>query len=474
MIKNNLFYQNLLNMKKIYNLFILIAILFFLISCKNKNTNNLKENNPHYTLEKIKKTGVLKVATDYNAINYFIYKGRPMGYQFELLQELSDFMGIKIELVAGKNLKSNLKMLKNKEVDLVVGNIPITKSLKNDFSFTIPHNVSYQVLIQRNTSNNKVTNVLDLKGKEIYTPNNNAIVERLKNLSEEIGDTIYIHETDETSESLIVKVAEGSIDYTVADKYLAQVLSKYYKNIDYNVEISFMQNLGWVLRKDDEDLLHQINIWLSYFKNTYKYKNICNKYLNKNNFHNFSKPENYIAERNLVSKYDKIIKKYCKAYGWDWRLIAALIYQESNFRHDAESWAGAFGIMQLMPETAERMGVRRDDPPEKHIKAGLELLKWFYLKFSDIKDENERIKFMLASYNIGYGHIADARKLAEKYGANPNKWDNNVEKFLLKKSIPDYYMDPVVKYGYCRGIETSNYVKSIMERYKHYKNLLHD
>lgn len=448
-------------------------IIFLFFSCKNDKINNSKENS-HYTLERIRKTGVLKVATDYNAINYFIYKGRPMGYQFELLQELSDFMGIKIELVTGKNLKENLKKLKNKEVDLVVGNIAVTKSLKRDFAFTTPHNQSYQVLIQRNNNTNKVNSVLDLKEKIIFVPNNKSIIERLHNLSEEIGDTIYVTETDENSESLIAKVAEGSIDYTIADEHLARVLSKYYNNIDYSIKISFVQDLSWVLRKEDEDLLHQINTWLSYFKNTNRYKNICNKYLNNNNFHNFSKPENYFAERNIVSKYDKIIKKYCKEYGWDWRLIAALIYQESNFNHDAESWAGAFGIMQLMPETAEMMGVKREDPPEKHIKAGLELLKWYYLKFNDIKDENERIKFMLASYNIGYGHIEDARKLAKKYGANPDKWENNVEKFLLKKSNPDYYLDPIVKYGYCRGTETINYVKKIIERYNHYKNLLHD
>jgi membrane-bound lytic murein transglycosylase F len=176
-----------------------------------------------------------------------------------------------------------------------------------------------------------------------------------------------------------------------------------------------------------------------------------------------------------ISAYDQAIKKYSDQIGWDWRLLAAMIYQESRFDPNAQSWAGAFGLMQLMPNTAKRFGVERNSPPDQHIRAGAEFIQWLNDRFKDkIPDEQERIKFILASYNIGYGHIFDAMNLAEKYGKDPKIWDKNVDEFLMMKSNPKYYMDPVVKYGYCRGIETYNFVSEVLERFTDYKNIINE
>ena len=154
--------------------------------------------------------------------------------------------------------------------------------------------------------------------------------------------------------------------------------------------------------------------------------------------------------------------------------MASLIYQESRFKPKAKSWAGAYGLMQLMPTTARRFGVSKKSPPEKHIKAGVDFIKWLDKRFEKrgMTDEEEKIKFILASYNVGLGHILDARRLAIKDGKDPDIWENNVDEYILKKSNPKYYKDPVVKYGYCRGSETYNYVYQILDRYEHYKNII--
>jgi membrane-bound lytic murein transglycosylase F len=173
-----------------------------------------------------------------------------------------------------------------------------------------------------------------------------------------------------------------------------------------------------------------------------------------------------------ISPYDKYIKEFSSQINWDWRLIASMMYQESRFNANAKSWAGAFGLMQMMPNTAVRFGVDSASSPRSQIKGGIMFLQWLDKMFEDVPDPIERQKFVLASYNIGPGHIVDARNLALKNGKDPNIWKDNVDLFLLKKSDPKFYNDPIVKYGYCRGTETYKYVLDVVERYEHYKNLV--
>ena len=139
------------------------------------------------------------------------------------------------------------------------------------------------------------------------------------------------------------------------------------------------------------------------------------------------------------------IKKYSEEIGWDWKLIASLMYQESRFQPNVRSWAGAFGLMQFMPATASRFGIGPNSSNEQQIRAGVKFLMWLEEKFDNIEDRDEKIKFTLAAYNVGLGHIIDARNLAEKNGSNPDNWDNSVDNYLLSKSDTEFYNDPVVK-----------------------------
>lgn len=174
-----------------------------------------------------------------------------------------------------------------------------------------------------------------------------------------------------------------------------------------------------------------------------------------------------------VSVYDDLIREESELYDMDWRLIASIIYQESRFIPDAESWAGALGLMQLMPQTAERFGVQSITSPKENIRGGMQLLKWLDERMAlRVEDNDERLKFVLAAYNVGIGHVLDAMKLAEKNGKDPRVWTDNVDYYILNKSNPKYYNDPVVEFGYCRGEEPYQYVKEILERYEHYKNVM--
>ncbi len=470
----------LMKMKRL--LLILLPLMMLIVSCHNGKQNSTTDEVSN-SLADIKRKGKLIVITDYSSTNYFIYRGQPLGYQYEMLQELANYLNVKLELRVNSDLEKSFKLLNKGEVDLIAENITITRERKEKVNFTIPYAQSRQVLVQRkpekwmamskkNLEASLIRNPLDLAGKTIYVQRNSAHVARLRHLSEEIGDTIHLVEVDENAEQLIYLVSTGEIPYTVSDEILARVNQTYFDNIDVETPVSFHQNMAWAVRKDANELLAELNTWLEEFLQSKRFRNIYARYFENNKSAIIQSSDYYAINTGKISPYDDLIKHYSKKLGWDWRLLASMIYQESRFKNEATSWAGAFGLMQLMPNTAQRYGVDITSSPKEQIRAGTSFIAWLSKQFSDITDENERIKFILAAYNIGPGHVIDARNLARKNGADPNIWEGSVEKYLLKKSDPVYYNDPVVKYGYCRGTETYRYVIEVLERYEHYKNIL--
>jgi membrane-bound lytic murein transglycosylase F len=184
------------------------------------------------------------------------------------------------------------------------------------------------------------------------------------------------------------------------------------------------------------------------------------------------KSDYYAPSTGKISQWDDLIQTYSSGISWDWRLLASLIYQESRFDPNVRSWAGAYGLMQVMPVTGRSLGIDITASPSNNIKAGTIYLAQLHSIFDPrIKDENERIKFILASYNAGPGHILDAMRLADKHGMDPQVWDD-VAVWLKKKSDPRYFNDSVVKNGYFTGIESVNFVTDILERFERYKNFI--
>lgn len=175
----------------------------------------------------------------------------------------------------------------------------------------------------------------------------------------------------------------------------------------------------------------------------------------------------------IVSNYDQLFLQASRICGWDWKLLASMCYQESGFDPNAVSWAGARGLMQIMPSTARGIGVEPNMlfDPQVNMKLSARLIKQLDGKFKNVINPNERKKFVLASYNGGIGHVVDAMNLARKHGYNPYLW-SDVSTFLLRLSQPSFYKDPVVKCGYMVGTETYNYVNSIMERWQGYHAVL--
>lgn len=440
-----------------------------IIGCQNKNHVKSK---PVDDLQQIKDSGELVVLTMYSSLSYFLYRGEEMGFQYEMSKEFAKSLGVKLRVKTARNVHELIHMLKNGEGDLIAFNLPITKEWKDSVLYCGDEVITHQVIVQRTGKKTKpLKNVTELIGKDIYVKPG-KFYSRLVNLDNELGGGIHIHEVETdsiTGEDLITQVSQGDIPYTVADNDIAQVNTTYYSNLNISLSISFDQRGSWAVRKDCPKLAAVADKWYKQYMLSDAYKASRKRYFEVSKTIIPHTPFLSLRE-GKISHYDKLFKKYSGQINWDWRLLASLAYAESNFDTTAVSWAGAKGLMQLMPATARAMGIPkgRERSAEESIKAAVKYITAVNRYFAKVPHE-ERLRFVLAAYNSGVGHIQDGMALAEKYGRNKYVWKNNVEHFVILKSNEEYFTDPVCKNGYFRGSETCKFVRDIMGRYEIYK-----
>lgn len=449
---------------------------------------NQEEAPVDFDLDRIKQRGVLKVVIENSSTSYFVYKGRPMGFDYELLKRYADHLGVRLQLVVTPELEEGFGKLNNGEGDILAYNLTVTNERRKRINFTNYHNLVKLVLVQRKPEqwrqmkaheleNLLIRNPIDLIGKEIVVRGGSSYISRLKNLSDEIGGDIVIVPAFAglTTENLIEKVARGEIQYTVAEEDVAALNATYYSMLDVQMPVSLPQQCAWGVRKNSPLLLQSLNDWINQMRQSPDYNLIYRRYyFSTKVFSDLAQGSFSNLRGNKISVYDESIKAMALELDWDWKLLAAMIFKESRFDRHAKSWAGAIGLMQVMPETGERYGLKESDllDPEKNLAAGVKYLKWLddYWK-GRIADEEERVKFVLASYNVGPGHVFDAVKLTEKYHGNTAKWDE-VAGYLRRKAEPNYFNDPVAEFGYCRGNEPVDYVAEILLLYDQYRQVI--
>ncbi len=436
-------------------------------------------------LKDIKEDGVIRVITMYSSTNYFLYRGQTMGYEYELIQRLAKDFGLKIELVVVRTIRELVEKLRAGEGDIVAAGMTVTNSRKHYVRFTNALYQTNQVLVQRKPSNwrklklhqieqSLVRDPIHLLGDTVLVRKNSSYFHRLTNLEEELGGNIHIIAVDNMdTEKLISLVEEGEIKYTVADKNLAEVNAVYFPDLDVKTDLSFSQQIAWAVRRTSPNLADTLNIWIEKMKKRNDYYAIYDRYYKSSRSMKKRVESDFFSEKTgKISPYDEIIKKYVEPTGWDWRLVASLVYQESQFNPKAHSWAKASGLMQIMPRTARDLGIKNIHDPNDNIRGGVKYLKQIWDHWEGIEDSTERFKMTFASYNCGMFHVEDARRLAEKEGMNPDVWNENVEVQILNLRFSKYYRDPIVKYGYVRGSEPVKYVREIFERYEDYKRFI--
>ncbi len=429
-------------------------------------------------LPQIKASGQLTALTLSSSVSYFIYKGEEMGYEYELIKDFAESQNLTLNIKVAENENRLLEMLEAGEGDVVVYNIPITNPGKERFIYCGQEVINEQVLVQRaNVKDTILTDVTELIGKDVWVIDRTKYQQRLINLNNELGGGINIKEIEKDTvsvEDLIAMVSAGTIPYTLSDNDIARLNKTYFSNININLEVSHPQRSSWVVNKSSYQLAAALDAWFESNEDTPRYRTIMKRYFEMSKMPGGEPAP--ILGTGQISVYDDIFKQYAPSIHWDWRLLASIAYQESKFRLEDESWAGAVGLMGLMPRTAEAFGIMAEERilPVPSVRAGVAYIKSLQRSFAKVEDKDEQTKFVLASYNAGIAHILDAQALARKYGKNPYIWDDNVVECLKWKRLPEFYNDSVCKYGYFRGTETLNYVQQVIDRWNYYKEKVSD
>ena len=418
----------------------------------------------------------LRVATLYSPMSYFNYREEQMGYDYTLVSDFTRDKGMELELTVANNLAQAIEMLDSGYVDLVAYEVPVTSEYKEHVIACGPVNYTNQVLVQPKRAANRVTDVTQLVGREVYVERNSKYQQRLEHLNDELGGGISIHPVDRDTlitEDLMEMVSTGQIPLTVVDSDVAKLNKTYYPDLDISLELSFKQRSSWGVSTSMRWLADSIDAWIGTENSRRENDMLLKRYFELSK--NIPSVYTFKISKGKLSPYDAIFKHYAKESGWDWRLLASIAFVESRFNNSVTSWAGARGIMQIMPKTAVANGVSPEalSDPETSVRVATRILGILDRQLKPyVSDTEERRKFILAAYNSGGAHILDAIALAEKYGRDPQVWRGNVAEALLMKSNPEYYNDPVCKYGYFRGKQTTAYVEEVMAFYEKCKKEL--
>ena len=455
-----------------------LSLILFLFACQSEEEEVLYKP-CHRDWEEIQDEKVINVLAENSPASFFIYRGRNMGYEYELLHQFAKDMNVRLKVTMANDLDEMYNDLRACKADIVAAHLTVTESRDKLVDFSTPHLTTHHVLVQRipsdtDTVHQLITEIEHLRGKTVHVWRNSSFYENILRINDGLNLNMNIIATTGglITEELMKQVSEGKIDYTIADQSVAQIDLNYYDNLDISLKLSPENEIAFALRQGSGKLLDTLNYWLNDPSNRSTIGEVNRKYFDRRNLTQKAQQQySSLAEEGQLSPYDDIIKKESAEIGWDWRLISAIIYQESKFETWKVSWAGAFGIFQFMPATAEQYGISPSSPADAQIRAGIRKLDKNYKQWLElVPDSSEAIKFTLANYNAGHAHIYDARALCEKYdGCNPDIWSGHVDEMLLNLSKPKYYQDEVVQYGYCRGIETYEYVIEVMQRFEEYK-----
>jgi membrane-bound lytic murein transglycosylase F len=430
----------------------------------------------------IKRSGTLRMITRYSSNTYFLHQGIEWGFEYELVNEFAENHDLALEVVVIGPNENPYDLLNSGKGDLIAANYTATKQRKKYVKFTRPYNIVDQVLVFSKGIKDPPQTIKEVAEAEIpiTVRRNSSYYYRLLELQKQgINLTTNLVPNTKDTESLLFEISSSGHAATVADDNIFQATNKYMDGLIKGPTIAKNDTIAWAIRKNAVDLETELNRFLyDHFRfgkpgEAPKRSTFLNV-LRKRYFESgpqiaeYYDPESFQKEGlGIISPYDDLVKEVADSAGMDWLLISSIIAQETKFNPNSKSWAGAIGLMQVLPQYSE-VEEEKLYNAETNIREGVRIIK-DHLQHYSYMDSTDQWSFALAAYNAGPGHIADARRLAIDQNKDPNEWENAADA-LLKLMHRKYYKD--ARYGFCRGIETVRYVKEIKNRYETYQTIL--
>lgn len=412
-------------------------------------------------VDRLRERGRLVVITQNSQHSYYIDRGEPHGFEYELAQAFAADLGVELE-VATPQWSRMVPMLRDGAASVIAAAFTNTAARREEVLFSHPYMFVRQHLIVH-SSKRSVRRMADMNGMTVHVRTGTSYESRLRELKAGGLQIDVSAHPERPTEDLIRAVAEQEIAATVADTHVARLNRRYYPNARIAFHISGPQPLAWAVRPGEHSLRRAINQFFERIKHDGTYERIHERYYGHTEvFDYFDIAVFHRRVQTRLPEYEAIFKQEARAFGFDWRFIAAMAYQESHYHPLATSYTGVRGIMQVTLDTAREMGIRDRLDPGQSIHAGVKYLAGLRARFDDIPTERDRLLFALAAYNVGYGHVRDAQQLAGQQGFDPRRW-RSLEESLPLLAHPEYYRD--LPHGYARGHEPVRYVKRILSYY---------
>lgn len=402
----------------------------------------------------------LRMLTTNTPTTYYLWRGELLGYEYELVNAFAKAHDLALEVVVARELGELFEWLAAGRGDLIAAGLTPTAARADDgLRFTQRYHVVRETVV---TAGTPIVDLAGLAGRRLTINPHTTYAATLDDLRVKASfDVDYL---TRTTEALLDEVAEGNLDATLADSHRAELAATFHSNLSLGLAFE-PRELAWAVRAENEALLNRLDDFVRQGYRSYDFNVLRNKYFV--NQRRMSQQRQHRVTGEALSPYDGIVKPLAAEVGIDWRLIVAQMYQESGFDPSRVSFAGARGLLQVLPRTAREVGI---DPDRLHepgigISAGVRYLDWTRDRFPDLP-VGEQLLFALASYNAGAGHVRDGRRLAIRLGLNGSLWFDNVERTMLKLAEPEYARQAV--HGYVRGTEVVRYVREIHDRYRAY------
>jgi membrane-bound lytic murein transglycosylase F len=408
-------------------------------------------------LEAIKARGELRVSTLNSPLTYFTTPQGPSGLDYELAKSFANYLGVKLVVIPHQNINDLFDDLDDDNADILAAGLIYNRDrLSRSSTGPAYYSVSQQLVYRLGTTRPKT--FADIKGK-LAVASGSAHVSTLKQLKQsKYPDLSWEASSDMTSKELLEQVADGKLDYTIGDSVTIALLQRIHPQLAVAFDITDEEPVTWYLKRSDDDSLYAA--LLDFYSQRVEDGTLARleeKYLGHVGSFDYVDTKTFLsAIDSVLPTFRSLFEKYASEI--DWKLLAAIAYQESHWNPQATSPTGVRGLMMLTRATAEGLGVTDRLDPEQSIQGGALYLQRLMEKVPDTVPEDERIWFALAAYNMGWGHMLDARKLTKSQQGNPDSWVD-VKQRLPMLSQKRYY--PSLTYGYARGREAYNYVENI-------------